>query len=162
MLSALLKIGSIPGESLDAKYPGWIEIDGWSFGQSQSGAGATGSGSASGKVEMEDFQFNKHFDRSSTHLFHACATGEYIEEATLIVRRAGMKSGDMQEYFQIDFKGLIVSSYQTSGSAGDSGLPSESISFNFAAHRNTFLVQKDGGESGRLSAGYNVKTGQPL
>lgn len=159
MLSALLYIPGVKGESKDAKYPEWIEIDGWSFGQSQTGTSAFGTGSAAGRVSMEDFTFNKHFDKSSVKLFELCASGQYIDSATLLVRRTGSKSGQLEDFFRIDFKGLIISSYQTSGAAGDSGLPSESISFNFMEHKNTFYIQKDGAAAGQVIAGYNVKTG---
>ena len=159
MLSALLQIPGVQGESRDAKYSGWIELDGWSFGQSQSGTSAYGSGSAAGRIAMEDFTFSKHFDKSSVKLFELCAPGQFIDNAKLMVRRTGAKSGELEDYFQIDFQGLIISSYQTSGSAGDSGLPNESISFNFVSHKNTYFVQRDGARAGQIMAGYNVKTG---
>jgi type VI secretion system Hcp family effector len=159
MLSALLNIPGVKGEAKDAKYPEWIELDGWSFGQNQSGTSAYGTGSAAGRVTMDDFTFTKHFDKSSVKLFELCAAGQFIDNAILLVRRSGAKSGQLEDYFKIEFKGLIISSYQTSGSAGDSGLPSESISFNFVEHKNTFFVQKDGAPAGQVMAGYNVKTG---
>ena len=74
MLSALLQIPGIQGESRDSKYPGsagWMELDGWGFGQTQSGTSAYGSGSAAGRVSMEDFTFNKHFDKSSVKVVRA-------------------------------------------------------------------------------------------
>lgn len=162
MLSAFLKIEGIDGEVIEPKYKNWIAVHGWSFGQSQRGSSAFGTGAAAGKVEMEDFHFNKSFDRSSVKLFESCATGQFINSATLAVVRAGMADGESQEYFRIDFTGLIISSYQTAGSAGDHGLPSESISFNFARNVNTFTSQKDGIGQGSMIAGYDVKTGQAL
>ena len=136
-----------------------MELDGWGFGQTQSGTSAYGSGSAAGRISMEDFTFNKHFDKSSVKLFELCARGQFIDNATLLVRRTGAKSGELEDYFKIEFQGLIISSYQTSGSAGDSGLPNESISFNFVSHKNTYFVQRDGSPAGQVMAGYNVKTG---
>jgi type VI secretion system secreted protein Hcp len=159
MLSALLWIQAIKGEAKDAKYADWIELDGWNFGQSQSGSSAFGAGSGSGKVSMDDFQFTKHFDKSSVKLFEACATGQFIDKATLVVRRSGQKSGQLEDHLKIEFTGLIISGYSTRGSAGDAGLPSESIAFNFTKHLNTYFHVKDGSPSGQIVAGYDVKTG---
>ena len=162
MLSALLYIKGVPGEAQDSMYKEWIEIEGWNFGENQSGSSAFGAGSGAGKVSMQDFQFHKHFDKSSIKLFEKCATGEQISDASLLVRRSGASSGDLENYYRVDFKDLIISHYSTSGGAGDSGLPAESIAFNFAAHTSTYFIQKDGQLVGQLGTSYSVKTGEQM
>jgi type VI secretion system secreted protein Hcp len=155
--SIILDIPSIPGESNDAKYAGKIEIDSFDFGQTQTGSSAFGSATGAGRVHMNDFSFTKHADKSSPKLMEKCASGEHIPSATLILRRSGDTGGDLVEYFRAEFSDLMVSSYQTSGADGDSGLPVEQIAFNFAAIKVTYSIQKKGAAAGRVMAGYDVR-----
>ncbi len=156
--SMILDIPSIPGESNDSKYLGKIEIDSFNFGETQSGTAAFGSGTGSGRVSMNDFTLTKHADKSSPKLLEKCAAGEHIPNATLILRRSGDQSGELVEYFRAEFSDLMVSSYQTSGSDGDAGLPIEHIAFNFATIKITYTIQKAGGSGGFVAAGYDVRT----
>ena len=156
-VSFLLDMTGIPGESVDEAYPNKIEIDGWSFGQSQSGVMQAGSGRTAGKVSVQDFTFTKHADISSPKLMQACATGDHISQATLIARRTGQTGGGLTPYLNVVFTDLIISSYQTSGSAGDSGLPAEHISFNFAKIEYQYTPQDQGKSLGTLRAAYDLK-----
>lgn len=106
-----------------------IEILSYSWGVTQSADTSTGSGGGAGKVQMQDLHFTKTVDKSSPSLFQARATGKHFPTATLTVRKAGK---GQQEYMVITMNDLIVTSYQTGGSSGDS-VPTESISFNFAS-----------------------------
>ncbi len=157
-VSFLLDIAGIPGESVDEQYQGKIEIDGWSFGQSQTGIRQSGTGRAGGKVSVQDFTFTKHADKSSPKLLQACATGDHVASATLIARRTGLKGGGLTPYLNVVFTDLIISSYQTSGSSGDAGLPLENISFNFAKIEYQYTPQDAGASKGTLRAAYDLKT----
>jgi type VI secretion system secreted protein Hcp len=160
-VSFLLDMGSaIPGESQDdnSAYNSKIEIDGWSFGQQQVGMSQTGTGRTGGKVSASDFTFTKHTELSSPKLLQNCATGTNIPSATLIARRTGLASGALSAYLTVVFTDLIISSYQTSGTAGDSGLPVEHISFNFATIQFQYTPQDQGASKGTLQAAYNFKT----
>ena len=155
--SAILDIPTIPGESNDEKFKGKIEIDNFNWGQSQSGSSQFGSGSGAGKVSFHDFSFTKHTDKSSPKLFEKCATGEHIPNATLILRKSGDMGGELVEFFRAEFTDLIVSSFQTSGHDGDAGLPTENISFNFAAVKKTYTIQEKGKPGGKISASHDVR-----
>jgi type VI secretion system secreted protein Hcp len=106
-----------------------IEVYSWSWGATQTADTTGGGGGGAGKVQLQDFNFTKKVDRSSPSLFLACATGKHFPEATLIVRKAGK---GQQEYLVVKFNDLLVSSYQTGGSSGDTA-PMESISFNYSS-----------------------------
>ena len=162
-VSFLLDITSIPGESQDdnSAYNNKIEIDSWNFGSSQGGMTQTGTGRVSGKVSVQDFTFAKHADKSSPKIMEYCATGQHIDKAILIARRTGEAAGDLTPYLKITFTDLIISSYQTSGSNGDSGMPSENISFNFAKIEKEYIPQNQGKTQGTLKAGYDLKTSVP-
>ena len=137
LTNAFLEIDGIPGESTDSKHPGTIEIDSWSFGETQT-ISASGGGGGAGKVSMQDIHFmSKTVDKSSAKLFLFCATGEHIKSATLFVRKAG---GSV-DYLQIKLTDVLVSSYQTGGSGEE--LPKESLSLNFAKIQYTYTGTSD-------------------
>src|ERR1700756_5770573 len=140
-----LKIDGIEGESQDSKHKNEIPLDAWSFGEANHGTYAYGGGGGAGKVKMEDFHFSKKTDKASPKLFLACADGEHIKSAILTARKAGK---EQQEYLQITFSDLLVSSFQTSGSGGGDITPVESISLNFAKIKVQYKEQKADGTLG--------------
>jgi type VI secretion system secreted protein Hcp len=123
-----LKIDTIPGESQDATHKGEIQLESWSWGETQQGTQAYGAGGGAGKVAMQDFHFVMKTNKASPLLFLACANGQHIPKATLTARKAGKEA---QEYLKWIFTDLLISSYQTGGSAhsGDA-VPTDQISFN--------------------------------
>jgi type VI secretion system secreted protein Hcp len=149
-----LKIKGIEGEAQDAKHPSEIELESWSFGESNSGSHAGGMGGGAGKVTMQDFHFVMRVNKSSPKLFIACATGSHIDQAVLTCRKAGK---EQQEFLKYTFSDLLISNYQTGGSAGDV-IPTEQISFNFAKIEVEYKAQKkDGTLEGGIKAGYDLK-----
>ena len=123
-----LKIQGIDGESGDAKHKGEIELESWSWGESQTGHQAGGGGGA-GKVAMQDFHFTMKINKASPKLMYACASGQHIPAATLVCRKAG---GDQNPFLTVKFSDLLVSSYQTGGSGQSSIVPMDQIALNFA------------------------------
>lgn len=149
-----LKIEGIDGESNDSKHKGEIEIESFSWGETQSGSSAGGGGGGAGKVSMQDFHFVMKINKASPKLFLACATGEHIKKAVLIARKAGKTQ---QEYLKWTFSDLLISSYQTGGSQGDA-IPTDQVSFNFTKIEVEYKEQKpDGSLGAAIPAGYNLK-----
>jgi len=149
-----LKIDSIPGESTDKSHGKEIDLQSWSWGQSNSGKHDSGGGGGAGKVAMQDFHFTMKVNKASPKLFLACATGQHIKEALLTCRKAGK---EQQEYLKIKFSDLLVSSYQTGGSGG-AEVPVEQISFNFAKIEISYAPQKpDGTLDAPVVHNYSVK-----
>ena len=150
-----LKIDGIEGESEDAKHKNEIQLESWSFGESQGGTMAFGGGGGAGKVQMQDFHFVMKVNKSSPKLFLACANGEHIKKAVLTCRKAGK---DQQEFYKVTFSDLLVSSFQTSGSGHADALPMEQISLNFAQIELEYKPQDAKGALGAaVKAGYNLK-----
>ena len=114
-----LKIKGIEGEANDAKHPNEIELESWSFGESNSGTHAGGSGGGAGKVQMQDFHFVMKVNKASPKLFLACANGEHIPDAVLTCRKAGK---EQQEFLKYKFYDLLISSYNTGGSSAGPGV----------------------------------------
>ena len=150
-----LKIDGIDGESKDAKHKNEIDIQSFSWGETQVGTGHAGGGSGGGKVSMGDVQFNsKYLSKASPKLFLSCATGEHLKKAVLVCRRAGK---DQQEYLNWTFTDVLISSYHTSGQEGGDSLPTESFSLNFTKIEIEYKEQKpDGSLGGSTKAGYHV------
>jgi type VI secretion system secreted protein Hcp len=150
-----LKIDGIPGESKDSKHKDEIDVESWSWGESQSGSHAAGGGGGAGKVAMQDFHFVMKVNKATPKLILACANGEHIKKAVLTCRKAGK---EQQEFLQYTFSDLLVSSYQTGGSAHGDILPTEQISLNYSKVEVAYKEQKeDGTLGGAIKSGWDLK-----
>lgn len=155
-----LKIDGIEGESMDAKHKGEIDLESWSWGESNAGSHAAGGGGGAGKVAMQDFHFVMKINKASPKLMGACATGEHLKKATLICRKAGK---EQQEFLKIVFSDLLISSYQTGGSSHGDVLPTEQISLNFSKIEIEYKEQKpDGTLGGSVKKGYDLKINKAI
>lgn len=139
-----LKIEPIKGESQDDTHKDEIDILAWSWGMSQSGTTHIGGGSGAGKVNVQDLSFTCYFDAATTDLMKFCTTGDHIEEATLVVRKAG---GKALEYVVLTMKDLIVSSVSTGAGGGEDRL-TINVSLNFGAYEMKYTPQTAQGEAG--------------
>ena len=149
-----LSIDGIKGESPDKAFKDQIQLESWSWGETQSGTSAQGGGGGAGKVSMQDFNFSMAVNKASPLLFLSCASGKHIAKATLTCRKAGEKQ---QEYLKIHFEDLLISSYQTGGSAGQE-IPMDSISFNFAKIKMEYAPQGQKGDLGTpIIHGWDLK-----
>ena len=135
-----LKIDGIKGESQDSKHGGEIEIQSFSWGATQSGSFAQGGGGGAGKVTMQDFHFTVFHGVASPKLMLACATGQHIPSAVLTARKAGK---DQQDYMKVSFYDLLISSFQTGGSAAALTLPIRFRSTSAKSSTSTRSRQKE-------------------
>ena len=151
-----LKIDGIEGEAQDKTHKNEIQLESWSFGATNAGTAGMGLGMGAGKVSMGDFHFVMRSNKASPKLFLACANGEHIKKAVLTCRKAGK---DQQEYLKWTFTELLVSSYQTGGSAHSDVVPLDQISINFTEGQIDYKEQKaDGTLGGAVTTKYNVKS----
>ena len=149
-VSIFARIGTIKGESRDAKHKDEIEVLSWSWGVSQTGTMAPGGGGGKGKASFHDFNFTHHVDKASPVLMKACATGEHIKDATITVRKAGK---GQQEYLVITMTDVLVTSVSMSVSAeGDATM--EGVTLAFA---KVDLVYKPQKPDGSLDVGLHFK-----
>ena len=147
-----LKIEGIEGESKDAKHPKEIDLEAWSWGESQGGSHSPGGGGGGGRVSMQDFNFVMRVNKSSPKLILACASGQHFTNAVLSGRKAGR-----DEFLKIIFTDVQVSSFQTGGSRqGD--VPTDQVSINFTKLEYEYKEQKpDGTLGGTIRVGWDVK-----
>ena len=140
-MAIFARIGTIKGESRDARHKDEIEVLSWTWGVSQSGTTHPGSGAGAGKVAFQDFAFTHHVDKASPLLMKACATGSHLADATITVRKAG---GGHLEHLVITMGDVLVTSVSTSVSAeGDATL--ESVVLAFATVDLEYRPQKPNG-----------------
>ena len=139
-----IKFDGIKGESADAKHKDEIDVESWSFGETNTAGGSGGGGGGAGKVALQDFHFTMQLNRASPALMRACATGQHIMRATLSARKAGK---GQQEYLTFKFRDVLVSSFQTAGTE-ETPVPTDSVSFNFAKIEVEYKPQKSDGSLG--------------
>ena len=154
----LLEIDGIKGESTDHKHAGTIEVESFSWGESNIGSMAAGGGGGAGKVNFQDLHLTSRVNKASPLLAKACATGQHIKKAILFVRKSG---GDAQDYYKVTMEDLLISSYQSGGSAGSNALPTDQFAINYARIEFAYSPQKaDGSLEGPVVFKYDLKVGK--
>ena len=155
-----LKLDGIEGESKASKVPGSIDLESFSWGETQTGTHGSGGGGGAGKVQMQDFHFVMKASKASPKLMLACAEGEHIKKAVLTCRKAGK---EQQAFIEITMSDVLISSFQTSGSSHGDEIPSDQCSLNFSKIEYQYKDQKaDGTLGGTTKAGYDVKAMQKV
>lgn len=155
-----LKLKAIEGESKDSTHKNEIDLESFSWGETQTGSHSFGGGGGAGKVQMQDFHFVMKANKASPKLFLACATGEHIPQGVLTCRKAG---GKQQDFLVVTMSDLLVSSYQTSGSSHGSEVPTDQVSLNFSKIEFKYLLQDEKGNVGNpVITGYDVKQNKKL
>jgi type VI secretion system secreted protein Hcp len=160
LFDAFLKIEGIEGESADAKHKGEIQLESFSWSESQTGTSGMGGGMGGGKVAMQDIHFTKKVDKASPKLMLACADGEHLKKATLVCRKAGK---DQQEFLKYTMTDVLISSYSLGASTSGDHLPLEQISMNYSKIEFEYKEQKsDGTLGGTVKAGWDVKANKKV
>jgi type VI secretion system secreted protein Hcp len=150
-----LKIEGIEGESTEKGHEKWIDVQSFSWGETQAGGHGAGGGAGAGKVSMQDFHFTMQTNKASPTLLMACAQGKHFKDAQLTARKAGR---DQIEYLKIKLTDVLVSSYQTGGSAGSEAGPTDQLSLNFVKIEFAYSPQKaDGSLEPPISAWFDRK-----
>jgi type VI secretion system secreted protein Hcp len=162
-----LKLAGIEGESQDPKHKGEIDIESFSWGESNSRIHGLGGESGQSKVQMQDVQFTMFASKASTQLMTACANGKNFEKATLTLRKAG---SDQQEYMKFVFSDVYITSYTIGGpmteakgheksrdEKRENPVPLEEITLSFAKIEVEYRGQKSSGDlSGRNIFTFNL------
>jgi len=154
----LLKITGpdVKGESKEKGFEGQIQVLSWTWGMNNTGSAGLGGGLGTGKVQVQDFSFTQNMSTGTGPIASSITLGKHHEKALLTCRKT-TGDGTPQKYLEIEFKDVVISSYQTGGH-GAEGLPLESISFNFAQFQLEYFEQDAKGVlKGTGKVGYNIK-----
>lgn len=153
-----LKIDGIAGESVDAKHKNEIQLEAFSWGETNQAPPAAGGGGGAGKVQIQDFSFTMRLNKASPKLMLACAKGQHLKLATFTARHA---SKAQQEFLVLKFTDVLVSSYQTGGTVDV--IPMDQISLAFAKVEMEYRPQKpDGSLDAPVKAGWDLKQNKPV
>lgn len=150
-----LKLNGINGESLDDKHKDEIELLTWEWEITQESTMHSGSGGGAGKATVKDLTFEHNIDRASPNLMKYVLTGKHIDEATLVMRKAG---GNPLEYLKITMSDVIVTRVKPSGSKSDEEKSRETVSLSFSKVKQEYVVQNaQGGSGGAITASFDIK-----
>ncbi len=154
-----INITGVEGESKDAKHKGWIDVESWSWGETNPSSPTSGGGGGAGRVQMQDLHVTTRVSKASPKLFLACASGQHMKEARLVAVHAGAMQ---QEFLTWTFTDVLVTGYQTGGAGGEMG-PMDQVSLNFAKIRVEYKAQKaDGSLDAAVTAGWDAKLNKKL
>lgn len=138
-----LKVDGIPGESLDAKHKGEIDIESFSWGLSRPPAAPGAGGGATGRVVPQDFSFTSPVSKASPKLFLACAQSQHIKSAHITVRKTGAQQ---QDFLKLTMSDVTVSSYvQVAGDGTTAGVPLDQVSMSFGKLEVSYSAQRPDG-----------------
>jgi type VI secretion system secreted protein Hcp len=148
-----LKLDGIPGESVDAKHKGEIDVLSWSWGESQPAPPVSGGGAGAGKVSMTDLHVSANLSKASPQLLLACAAGTHVKSAVLTGRKGGKAQS---EFLTFSLSDVLVSAYQTGGATAEA--PLDSISLSFSKIEMTYREQSaKGGLGPPIRVGWDRK-----
>ena len=149
---AFLKIEGIDGESADHQYKDWMEIESFSFGVSNTGSFDGGGGA--GKAVFLDLKSGKILDKATPKLMLACASGQHLPEAVLILRKAG--GDEPLEFFEVRLTDVLVSSSMLDARV-DQDRPGESLSLHYGKIEWIYTPQEPDGTAGEsVQAGWDL------
>jgi type VI secretion system secreted protein Hcp len=82
---AFMKIDGIPGESMDARYPSWIEVSSFSHKMEQpaSSTASSSGGATAERVNHGLFHVVHLFDKATPKIAEACCKGTHIKDVTI-------------------------------------------------------------------------------
>jgi type VI secretion system secreted protein Hcp len=151
-VSYFLKIEGIEGDSIVDGHAGELQIESWSWGESNSSnALSTSGGLGAGKVKMNDFHFTMKSSKATPKLFLACAQGQVLKSAVLIgVRNTG------ETFLKWELKNVLVSSFETGDKPTEQAVPTDQFSMNFAKIIVEYTAQKADGSLEVVRAGWDL------
>lgn len=149
-----LELVGIPGESVDSKHPGTIEVQSFSAGVQQSGSSVSGGGGGVGKATFNTLTLSKWVDKSTPTLFLNCASGAHLSKATLYVR----PTNSTNDMYKVILQDVVISSVSNSATVG-ADRPSETISLSYARIQWIYQgLDANGGVSGgTVQSGWDLQ-----
>ena len=135
---AFLKLDGIPGESLDTAFPGWIQALSLRHQLLQ----PVLTGREAEPVFHDAFTLTKLVDKATPLLNLHCCNGVPIPTMQIALRQSGPVA---QEFYQIVFSNVLVTSIQPSGTSQDSDTrPHEAVNFRYGTIAWTYTISAVG------------------
>jgi type VI secretion system secreted protein Hcp len=152
-----LKLDGIKGESMDAAHAGEIDIESFSWGETNpTTIGSATGGAGAGKVRFDEFIFTTRVSSASPQLALQCASGQHFPNVVLTVRKAG---GQQEEYYKVTFKTVFLTKYRSVGMQGSDPIPLDEVTCVFGSYIMEYKPQtKDGKLGSAVMNGWNQIT----
>jgi type VI secretion system secreted protein Hcp len=155
-----LKLTGIDGESKDAAFPKQIDVQSWTWGETNIPTRSVGAGLSAGKVGMAEFHFTMQTNKASATIAQYCAGGTHIAAAELTCRKAG---DTPQVYLKIKFTDVLIVSINTGGSQGEI-VPTDNVAL---AYNKVEYAYGEQGANGKVAAldqkfGYDVRANKKI
>lgn len=141
-----LKLDGIPGESTDFAHKGEIQLESFSWGETNTVSRLGTGGATAGRVSMQDFHFTSRVSKASPKLMLACASGQRIATGQVTLRKGTPQEENVFEFLFYKFTNVIITSVQDAGDT--SAIPLESVSFAFQKIQVEFKQQTTTGAAG--------------
>ncbi len=145
-MAAFIKFDGIEGESLDKDHTGWSPLLTFSQGVSQPGRGATGSTRRRGDVVMDDIRCTKELDKASPRIAESVCKGKIYPKVVIHLTASTTDEGRVT-YCAYEFKNVMVTNYDVSGSGQSEDVPTEDFSLNFEEIKMTYTETDAKGQS---------------
>jgi type VI secretion system secreted protein Hcp len=149
-----LNVEGVTGESADANHKGWIDLQSYSWGATQTGTMAGGGGGGAGKVSFNDLHVVASMDQATPAMLKFCSSGKHVATVKLSLCKAG---GSQVEYSTIVLKDVIVTSAQFTGSGGSEQV---GVAYSFQSSKVEYHYwpqNKDGSKGAESQMGWDVK-----
>jgi type VI secretion system secreted protein Hcp len=127
--AVFLQIDGIEGESLDQNHHGWIDVNGFNLGVSNSSGSSNDGTRSTVAANFQAVQVSKGIDKSTPALFLSAVNGQVYPNARLEVCTTGSTSDTNICFFEVGLKNVNVGSVGTSGTSD--GQSQEAVSLNF-------------------------------
>jgi len=158
-MDMFITLDGIVGESTDDKHAKWIEVLSFSHGMSQiiGGSRSSQGGATGGRVDIQDFNFQKSTDATTPKLQLFCCNGTHIKKGTFEVCKA---TGDKTVFYSIVFEDVLISAYSATGARNGDGVPSEAVTLNPGKYEWTYTQtdQKTGKAGGKIASNWSTVT----
>ena len=158
-MDIFLTLDGIVGESTDEKHAKWIEVLIFSHSMSQTIGGSRSSTGAAtgGRVDINDFHFQKSTDATTPKLHLFCCNGTHIKKGEFHVCKA---TGDKTVFYTIVFNDSLIASVSATGARNGDGVPAESVTLNVGEYEWTYTQtdQKTGKAGGKIASKWSLVT----
>ena len=154
-----LKLDGVKGESQKDGHKDEMEVETFSWGESNPTSFAQGGGGGVGKVSIQDVHFTKAIDKASVNLYQFCANGKHIKDAVFTFRKAGETP---QDYLKVTLNDVMVSSVSLQDHSGGAQLANDSVSLAYAKVKMEYAAQSAKGDvGGSLPFGWDIAEHKP-
>src|SRR5262245_29706145 len=149
-----LKLDGIKGESTDATHAGEIDVESFSWGETNvTTIGSATGGAGAGRVKFDQLIITTRVSSASPQIAGMCAAGQHFPTGTLTVRKAG---GKQEDYYKVNFKLLFITKYRSVAAVGTDVIPRDEITFEFGEYSIEYRPQtKDGSLGSAVITGWN-------